>query len=221
MRLLRPALIVAVVVATSPAVADPAQAKALFDEGKVLFAEGRYGDACKKLAASFALQPLSGTSGLLGACYEKIGRLASAWNAYRDAASIAERQGNADRAKISRDNAAALAPRLARITIDASAVLATPGAVVAIDGVAQPAEALASEIPVDAGPHSIAATASDHRRQEKTFDIADGEKQSIVLDALVEDPTERLAAEARAKERRQKIRRRKLLGLSLVGAGGA
>src|SRR6188474_1578744 len=78
--------------------ADEPAAKALFDQGKTLFAEGKYGEACAKLEASFKLAALSSTRGLLGACYEKVGRLASAWAAYRDSAAIADRTGNGERA---------------------------------------------------------------------------------------------------------------------------
>src|SRR3954470_2586769 len=102
--------------------ADDAAAKALFDQGKTLFAEGKYGEACQKLEASYAMNKLSGTGGLLGACFEKLGRVASAWAAYRASAAIAERQGNSERAAAARASAAELEPKLAWLTIDASAV---------------------------------------------------------------------------------------------------
>ena len=68
-----------------------ARAKVLFDEGKTLFAEGKYGAACEKLDASFKWSRRSSTRSLHAASCEKIGTLASAWVAYRDAAAIAEK----------------------------------------------------------------------------------------------------------------------------------
>ncbi|MEJ7597980.1 MAG: hypothetical protein WKG01_08745 [Kofleriaceae bacterium] len=208
---------VVLVLAMSPrAFADDAAAKALFDRGKALFAEGRYGDACLKLEASFKLNPLSGTRGLLGACYEKVGRLASAWAAFRDAATLAERQGNAERAQASREKAAELEPRLARITIQAAAL---PDLEVAVDGAVQPRGAFGSAVPIDAGPHVVTATAFDHKPWRTTFELEDGEHHRIAVPALAADHSGRLAEHARRDAIRTTVRRRKLLAYGL-GAGG-
>ena len=214
-------LVIVFLIAVSPrAFADDATAKALFDQGKTLFAEGKYGEACTKLEASFKLNPLSGTRGLLGACYEKIGRLASAWAAFRDAATLAERQGHSERAQASREKASELEPKLAHVTIDATAVAKVPGIEILIDGTVQPAGALGSSIPIDAGPHVIIARAHDHKPWETTIDIQDGEKQRTTVPKLVEDHSTRLAEEARVAAVRQTIRRRKLLAYGLGAAGG-
>ena len=213
-------LLVLLILAASPrAFADDATAKALFDQGKTLFAEGKYGEACSKLEASFKLNPLSGTRGLQGACYEKIGRLASAWAAFRDAATMAERQGNAERAQASREKAAELEPKLAQLTIDVAAVAKIPNIQIAIDGAVQPIGAFGSPIPIDAGQHLISATAVDHKPWKTTIDIQDGENQSTKLPALVEDHSARLAEEARRDAIRSTVRRRRLLAYGL-GAGG-
>ena len=197
---------------------DDAAAKALFDQGKALFAEGRYREARPKLEASFKLNPLSGTRGLLAACYEKLGQLASAWAAFRDAATLARRQGNAERAEASREQAAALEPRLARITIVAPSH-AYPDLRITIDGTVQPAGALGTAVPVDAGPHVVTARAFEHHPWKATLDIADGERQRIVVPALVVDHAGRRAEQARRDAIRTTVRRRTLLAYGL-GAGG-
>lgn len=199
--------------------ADDAAAKALFDQGKTLFAEGRYGEACVKLEASYKMNQLSGTRGLLGACYEKLGRFASAWAAYRDSAVIADKQGNTERAAAARASAAELEPKLAWLTIDASAALATPRVKITIDGVEQPAGAFGSPIPIDAGQHLLAATATDYKPWKQTIDIADTEKQHASIPALVEDPTARLAEQSRKDAVHRVIHRRKLLAYGTAGAG--
>jgi len=192
-----------------------ARAKALFDEGKTLFAEGNYGKACEKLDASFKLAHLSSTRGLLAACYEKIGKLASAWAAYRDSAAIAERQGNAERAQAARDKAAELEPKLAKLAIDITAVTKIAGLEITIDGVAQPRGALDGPLPIDGGPHVVAADALGWKRWTQTIDIADGEQQRAVVPALVADPGELEAA----KDGTKKLSRRKLVGLAIGGGG--
>jgi len=206
-----------VLVLAATARADDAAAKALFDQGKTLFAEGRFGEACSKLEASYQLSQLSGTRGLLGACYEKLGRFASAWAAYRDAAVIAEKQGNLERAAAARASAAELLPRLAWLTVEAKA---TSRLRITLDGTEQPPGVLGSPIPVDAGQHLLEASAPDRKPWKQTIDIADTEKQRAVIPVLVEDPTARLAEQARNDAVHRVVHRRKLLAYGTI-AGGA
>jgi hypothetical protein len=200
--------------------ADDAGAKALFDQGKALFADGKFSEACTKLEASYKMNQLSGTRGLLGACYEKLGRFASAWAAYRDSAVIAEKQGNTERAAAARASAAELEPKLAWLTIDATAVAKTPKLKITIDGVEYPREALGSRIPVDAGQHLLEATAIDYKSWNQTIDITDTEKQHATIPQLVEDPTRRLAIEKRLADERRVARRRKQIAFGLGIGGG-
>jgi serine/threonine-protein kinase len=202
--------------AGGPARADDAAAKALFDQGKTLFAEGKFGEACAKLEASFKLASLSSTRGLLGACYEKIGKLASAWAAYRDSAAIADRQGNAERAQAARDKATELEPRLAKLTVE---VANTPGLKVTIDGTERPAESFGTELPIDAGVHTVEAIAVDHKPWHGTVDIQDGEKQKLAIPALAEDLTRKHLIEERVREEESIAHRRKLLAYGLFGGG--
>jgi hypothetical protein len=97
--------------------ADSASAQVLFDEGKKLMADGKFAEACPKLEESQRLDPTSGTLINLAACYEQQGRIATAWAAFLDAATAANRAGNPEREKAARDRAAALAPRLSKIVI--------------------------------------------------------------------------------------------------------
>jgi tetratricopeptide (TPR) repeat protein len=217
----RALLVCAALLGAAPHVAqaDEASAKALFDQGKALFNEGRFGEACAKLEGSFKLAALSSTRGLLGACYEKVGRLASAWAAYRDAAAIADRQGNAERANASREKAAELEPKLARVTIDASAVRTVHGLVVTVDDIEQPKAALDAELPIDEGPHVITASAEDYKPWKTTIEIQDGERKRIVIEPLASDPTRRLLIEQRLADERRVADRRKHIAYGLLGTG--
>ena len=133
---------------------------------------------------------------------------------------MAERQGNGERAQASREKAAELEPKLAKLTIDGTAVAKVSGVEILIDGTVQPPGALGSAIPIDAGQHIILARAADHKPWQTTIDIEDGEKQKAAVPKLVEDHSTRLAEEARVAAVRSTIRRRKLLAYGL-GAGGA
>src|SRR5258708_31530603 len=89
------AAVVVVATAGTPAFAqpqprpqgDPVAAQALFDAAKRLVHEGRFAEACPKLEESQKLDPAIGTHYALADCYEKAGRLATAWVAYLDVAS--------------------------------------------------------------------------------------------------------------------------------------
>src|SRR5258708_30389730 len=87
-----------------------ATATALFDDGRKLMAQHRYGDACPKLAESERLAPSGGTLINLAECYEHTGRTASAWAAWKDAAARANAAGKAAAEKSALARAVALEP---------------------------------------------------------------------------------------------------------------
>src|SRR5688500_4668076 len=86
---------VAAIAAPAPVAADPkAEAQVLFDQGIVLFKEGKYVQACGALEASVEKSPGLGARGKLAECYEKIDKLAKAWALYREVAGAAKREGD-------------------------------------------------------------------------------------------------------------------------------
>src|SRR6188768_4131513 len=110
-----PLVVGAVHLAVSPAHAqstDSAAAQGLFDEAKALMATGKASEACPKLEESQRLDPGTGTLLNLALCYEKIGRIASAWSRNLDAAAAAKASGNTARENAARKRAAALAARV-------------------------------------------------------------------------------------------------------------
>jgi serine/threonine-protein kinase len=212
------AIVVAVAAAGRPTWADDASAKVLFDQGKSLFAEGKYGDACAKLEASFELAALSSTGGMLGACYEKVGKLASAWAAYRDAAAIAARQWFGERASAARDKAAELEPKLARFAIDATAAR-VPGTAltITVDGARLPDAAVGEALPIDSGPHVIVVDARGYAAWHVTIDAVDGERSQLDVPALVADPDE--LEDTKPRSERTMSHGRKL-AVGVVATGG-
>ena len=116
--------------------ADKAAAQSLFDEGRKLMTAGKYAEACPKLAESQKLDPGVGTQFHLADCYEKMGQTASAWAGFLEAASAAKSMGQSDREKVARDRAAALAPRLSKLTITSAEATAIAGVEIKRDGTA-------------------------------------------------------------------------------------
>src|SRR5215831_10660252 len=69
-----------------------AAAKTLFEQGQHAMEKGDYEAACASFKASNEAVARVGTLLNLAACYEKAGKLASAWGAYFDAIAVGRRQ---------------------------------------------------------------------------------------------------------------------------------
>jgi len=158
---------IAATVALFPAAAlaqegDSAAAQALYDQAKALTAEGKYEDACPKFEESERLDPGSGTLLNLADCYEHVGRTASAWSTFLEAATAAGRAGNPEREKGARDRASQLVQKLSKITIDVDQSRPTQGLEVTRDGAPVGRAQWGASVPIDPGPHTVSAHAARH-----------------------------------------------------------
>jgi hypothetical protein len=165
--------------------ADPAAAQGLFDAAKQLVAAGKLAEACPKFLASFRLDPKPGTVVNLADCYEKTGRVASAWARYLEAATLSQRAGQTEREQYAKDHAAALEPRIARLTVATTAT--TPGLEVLRDGAVEDAAVLGTPVPVDSGPHLIEARAPGKKPWSKSVDVPAGPGRIAVEIPALED----------------------------------
>ncbi len=160
--------------------ADKAAAQTLFDEGRKLMADGKFAEACPKLGESQRLDPGVGTQFHLADCYERIGQTASAWAGFLEAASGAKALGQTEREKVARERAAALAPRLSKLTIVAARAADVPGLEIKRDGSAVGRPLWGTAVPVDPGSHTIEAVAPGKKPWRSTVQLA-GEHASIVV----------------------------------------
>jgi len=144
---------------TIPALAgDPAAAEALFEEGVSLYDAGNLVGACEKFEASESMDVAVGTLLRLGDCYERTGRLASAWARFREAASLSRVQDMKERERIATIRANALSGRMARLVVVGPSQV-PPGFRVEFNGLAVPATSFGSALPVDAGAVLVSAAA--------------------------------------------------------------
>jgi hypothetical protein len=170
--------------ADGPAASNEAAAEALFNEARTLIGSGRVEEGCKKLEASQALDPGTGTLLHLADCYEKIGRTASAWARFREAAARAARDGRADWESIAKTRYTELEPKLAKLRIDAP-----PGVVVRRDGDEIPAAALGSPLPIDPGDHVLTASARGKRPWSTHVSASASNIATVKVPVLDDDPT--------------------------------
>jgi hypothetical protein len=154
-------------------------AEALFADGRRLMATGDYPAACAKFAASQRLDAGVGTSLNLADCYEKSGRIASAWVEFRGAISAARSAGSKEREQLARDRAQALETKLSYLTITTSPE--QRGSIqITRDGAPVEIAALGTPIPIDPGKHAVEATAPGKKKWSETIDIAAPKSQITV-----------------------------------------
>jgi serine/threonine-protein kinase len=168
--------------------ADKATAEALFSHARELMKEGRYAEACPKLAESQRLDAGVGTMLYLADCYEKAGLTASAWTEFVDAAAVAHTTGQTDREQKARARAAALEPRLNHLSISVVAGGEVPGLEVRGDGRPLDRALWGKAIPLDPGDHAVSATApgKDPWSTKVHVDASDTVTRYVVVPKLVD-----------------------------------
>jgi hypothetical protein len=123
--------------------------------------DGKVDEACPKFADSQKLDPSSGTLLNLASCYEKLGRNASAWAIYLEAAALAASTQRADHIPVAQKHAAALLPLLAKVTVTVAKPV--PGLEIKRDGIPVARGEWGLAIPVDPGNHTYVASAEGFR----------------------------------------------------------
>jgi hypothetical protein len=157
----------------------------------------RYGEACPKFAESQRLDPGTGTLLNLGVCHEREGKLASAWAEFSEVLTFAQRDGRQDRVQYAKERIAAVEPRLSRLKIELAPGADAPGLEISLDGKVVGRATLGVAIPVDPGPHEIAALAPGKRPFKSTAVAPEGPgKVAVLIPALEDAPAEAAAPAA-------------------------
>ena len=155
---------------------DPAAAEVLFQEGRDALQSGNLPVACAKFRESERLDPGVGTLMNLADCEEKIGRLASAWERWREAIDT---MGQSDeRLSYARGRSSALDRRVPRLTIT---IAGADGDATRVsrDDVELGSASFGSPLPVDPGAHVVRVTAHGHAESQVVVTLAEGERKSI------------------------------------------
>jgi len=167
-------------------VSDPtAAAESLFEEGVSLAEAGKLAEACRKFEASETLDVAVGTLLRLADCYERTGRLATAWARFREARSLARAQSMPERERIASQRADALDSKIQRLTIT---VAGPPPADLSVElgGILVPRASWGSALPIDAGHVVVAASAPGYLPFRREIDVPakDGARVSVEIPTL-------------------------------------
>lgn len=216
--------VVCVAALAVPAAAQPADSVAaadqLFEQGRQLFDKGDYEAACPRFEASLKLDPALGTLLNLATCYDKAGKLASAWGHYREVVMLATKVGDTARIDIARERIKALEPRLPKLTIRLPKTT-IPGLVVSRDDLPLETAVLGTAFYVDPGDHVITASAPDRVPASQHVTIAEDEAKEIQLPDLALAPHAKPPPNVTTiiREDIDPGRSRRVFGLTLGGAG--
>jgi hypothetical protein len=169
---------------------DRAAAQVLFNDARTLMDQEKYVEACNKFRESQRLDPQTGTQLNLARCYEKLGKWASAWVNYVDAATRARKSGQEERVKIAEERAAEIEGKISRVKI---VVTAPPeGFVLKRDGEVVGQAQWGTEVPIDPGDHTLVAEAPGKLAWRHQFRVPEEpETVSVEVPALEDAPVDK------------------------------
>jgi hypothetical protein len=150
---------------------DLAIAESSFNEAVKLAQDGNCKDAIPKYELSMKVDPAAGTALNVGLCYEQVGRTASAYGAYSQAAGLARIKVNSQIREKAEAQMAAISPKLSKLELRLPKRGAPKGLAISIDGKAISADALGVGIPVDPGKREIEASATGKRPWKTTLTV--------------------------------------------------
>lgn len=161
-----------------------ADAQALFEQATADMELKQYANACKKFEEVTRLVP-EGAGGkyMLGDCYEKLGKLASAWAQFSFAAQLAGRFGQTDRATDAAARAEALRPKLATLTVSLpDSLRSIAGISVVRDGIDLREPQWGTPIYVDSGAHEVIVNAPGYSTWKKRVEVlTDGVQVKLAI----------------------------------------
>lgn len=171
-----------------PTAADRAAAETLFNQALELLEKNQPAAACPKLQESQRLDPGVGTLLYLADCYKQVGKTASAWGTFREAAYAANAAGQKDREELATKEAAALEAVLSKLVISVEKP-DTPDMKVLRDGQEVGRALWDSPVPVDPGKSVISAEAPGMTSWQQDVEIPAGAGSTTIrVPALVPAP---------------------------------
>ena len=164
---------------TGDAPLDPAAAELLFTEGRKLMTEGKYEAACPKFAESQRLDPGAGTLINWADCLQKVGKIASAWDKWKQASRMLP--ATDERRPVVARLASAVEARLPKLVIRLVETV-PPGTRVLRDGIELGAASLDLALPIDPGARTIEVVAPGHEPRRYEHQAEEGKTATLVVE---------------------------------------
>lgn len=158
-------------------------AESSFVEGTRLMKADRCEEAVVKFRESQRLEPASGTALNIGYCEAKLGRIASAWLAYRQAHRLAQSQGKTQHEALAREQADKLEPEVPHLVVAFDRTVPADISV-RLDGAVLERDMWSIPIPVDPGEHRLERSGGAMEPWAKTVTLARGQRLTIELPPL-------------------------------------
>lgn len=176
---------------------NAATAEAMFLDGRHAMEAGDYAHACPKFAESQRLDPAAGTLMNLAACEEKLAKLASAWQHWKEAIDALPPKD--DRIAFAHSRVVDLERRLSWLTVNLA-----PGtdasARVLRDDVELGRASQGVPLPVDAGEHTVTVLVPGRAPDRLTVSLLEAEAKTIEVRegaAVPREPVEDRASNLR------------------------
>jgi hypothetical protein len=183
------ALLASAIEAGAQSVEQQAAARARFEEGIKKMRRHEFTAACPLLEESLELAADMTTAFRLAECYELTRRPGLAWRYYTEVADAAGRAGMDERRDYAKLHAEALAPRLARLTVEIPST--PPDLEVELDDRPLARALWNAEMRIEPGTHVLRAHAPGHHPWEESVDIPTRKTQAhvvVMLEALPPPP---------------------------------
>jgi hypothetical protein len=168
---------------------DKAGAAALFAEAGRLIDANRPLSACPRYEESLRLHESVNTRYFLADCYERIGRMASAWALFLEVAARVHASGDAAKEAKARERAAAVQRKVSHLTVTIEDT-STPALAVKRDGTPVGPGQWGVPMPVDPGVHLVEASAPGKRTWTARIEVApNGAVATLAVRALEDAAT--------------------------------
>jgi hypothetical protein len=146
---------------------------------------GRVAEACQKFSDSLALERRGGTLLNLAVCREAEGRYATALGFFEEAREVALKEGRAGRVALADHHLALVRSKLSWLTVRLGQEATVPSLAIVCDNEEIPAEAWGKPRAVDAGQHTIIASAPGRLPFRITIVAGPaGDNQTVEIPAL-------------------------------------
>jgi hypothetical protein len=159
---------------------DAVVGEAAFRDGRRLLKAGQVAAACERFGDSMRADPAPGTLANLADCEERLGRVASAWRHWQQAA--AQMAAADPRRAPALARAHRLEPRVPRLTVRREAG-APQGTAVECDGEPLDGTAPAAPLALDPGTHRLRVTAPGREPRGYEVKLAAGERRELTVGA--------------------------------------